>query len=151
MGAVTYPNEKVVEFVTKNLVPVQVLSDAQPIASNFNIKWTPTLITLDPEGKEHHRTVGFLPPEELIPSLLLGIAKSHFDRERFADALASLDRLVADYPKSDATPEGIYLRGVSRYKSTHDPKPLKEAYEKLQAEYPSSEWTKRAYPYRLIP
>jgi hypothetical protein len=151
MGAVTYPNEKVVEFVTKNLVPVQVLSDAQPIASNFNIKWTPTLITLDPEGKEHHRTVGFLPPEELIPSLLLGIAKSHFDRERFADALAALDKLLADYSKSDAAPEAIFLRGVSGYKSTHDPKPLKQAYEKLQAQYPSSEWTKRAYPYRLIP
>jgi hypothetical protein len=28
--------------------------------------------------------------------------------------------------------------------------PLKAAYEKLQAEYPASEWTKRAYPYRLI-
>ena len=31
-----------------------------------------------------------------------------------------------------------------------DPKKLKEAYEKLQEEYPNSEWTKRAYPYRLI-
>jgi len=151
MGAVTYPNAKVVEFVTKNLIPVQVKSDAQPIATDFNVKWTPTLITLDSEGKEHHRTVGFLPPEDLIPSLLLGIAKCHFDRERFAEALAALDKLVADYPKSDAAPEAIFLRGVARYKSTHDPKPLKEAYGKLQAEYPSSEWTKRAYPYRLIP
>jgi len=151
MGAVTYPNEKVVEFILKNLIPVQVKSDAQPIATDFNVKWTPTLITLDPEGKEHHRSVGFLPPEELVPSLLLGIAKCYFDRDRFAEALASLDKLLADYPKSDAAPEAIFLRGVSRYKSTHDPKPLREAYGKLQSEYPSSEWTKRAYPYRLIP
>jgi len=151
MGAVTYPDEKVEEFISKHVIPLQERSDAQPLATDFNVKWTPTLITLDSNGKEHHRTLGFLPPEELIPSLLLGIAKCHFDLERFAEALSSLDKLLADYPKSDSAPEAIFLRGVSRYKNTRDPKPLKEAYEKLQSEYPASEWTKRAYPYRLIP
>jgi outer membrane protein assembly factor BamD (BamD/ComL family) len=57
---------------------------------------------------------------------------------------------LAEYPKSDSAPEAVYLRGVCGYKSTHAPKPLKEAYERLQAQYPSSEWTKRAYPYRLL-
>lgn len=151
MGAVTYPDESVVQFIVENLIPLQVKSNAQPMATDFNVKWTPTLITLDPDGKEHHRTVGFLPPEELIPSLLLGIAKCHFDRERFDEALRALNTLLERYPKSDAAPEAIYLRGVSLYKSTHNPKPLRAAYEKLQQEYPSSEWTKRAYPYRLIP
>lgn len=151
MGAVTYPDESVVEFIVENLIPLQVKSNAQPMATDFNVKWTPTLITLDPDGKEHHRTVGFLPPEEIVPSLLLGIAKCHFDRERFDEALRALNTLLERYPKSDAAPEAIYLRGVSLYKSTHNPKPLREAYEKLQQEYPSSEWTKRAYPYRLIP
>ena len=59
--------------------------------------------------------------------------------------------MVRDYPKSKAAPEAIFLRGVAGYKSTHDPKPLKAAYEKLQAEYPGNEWTDRAQPYRLIP
>jgi tetratricopeptide (TPR) repeat protein len=150
MGAVTYPDAKVIEFVQKNMIPLQVAYNAQPLAGDFNIKWTPTIITLDPNGKEHHRTVGFLPPEELIPSLLLGIAKSHFDLEQFNEALASLEKLLADFPKSDSAPEAIYLRGVCRYKNTNNPKPLKEAYEQLQAKYSTSEWTKRAYPYRLL-
>jgi TolA-binding protein len=150
MGAVTYPNPKVAEFIMKNLVPVQVQSDAQPISTDFGIKWTPTLIVLDPAGKEHHRIVGFLSPEELIPALLLGTAKTHFDRERLSDALSTLETLLKEYPNSDAAPEAVYLRGVAKYKDTHDPKPLKGAYEKLQSQYPSSEWTKRAYPYRLI-
>lgn len=132
------------------MIPLRVPFDAQPLSSDFNIKWTPTLVTLDANGKEHHRTVGFFPPEELIPSLLLGIAKSYFERERFGEALSTLEELLTDYPKSDAAPEAIYLRGVCRYKSTHDPKPLKGAYEQLQANYPLSEWTKRAYPYRLL-
>jgi tetratricopeptide (TPR) repeat protein len=150
MDAVTYPNESVVEFVQKNIIPLRVAFDAKPLATDFNVQWTPTLIVLDENGKKHHRTVGFSPPDELIPSLLLGIAKSHFDRERFSEALSTLDKLLSDYPKSDSAPEAIYLRGVCRYKSTHDPKPLKGAYDQLQANYPSSEWTKRAYPYRLL-
>ncbi len=150
MDAVTYPNEKVIEFIEKNMIPLRVAFDAQPIATQFNLKWTPTLITLDADGKEHQRTVGFLPPEDLIPSLLLGIAKSYFNRERFSEALSALDKILAEYPKSDSAPEAIYLRGVCRYKSTHKPQPLKEAYEQLQANYASSEWTKRAYPYRLL-
>jgi tetratricopeptide (TPR) repeat protein len=150
MGAVTYPSEKVAEFVEKHMVPIQVLFDAQPLATDFKVKWTPTVITLDEEGTEHHRTVGFLSPEEFIPSLMLGIGKAHFDREKFEEALALFDRLLKDYPKSDAAPEAVYLRGVAQYKSSHSAKPLKDAYERLQAEYPSSEWTKRAQPYRLL-
>ena len=150
MGAVTYPNERVVEYIKRHMVPVQVLSDSQPLATNFNIQWTPTVITLDEEGKEHHRTIGFLSPEEFIPSLMLGTAKCHFDRERFGEAIARIEGILKDYPKSDAAPEAVYLRGVALYKSTHRAEHLKEAYKRLQREYPSSEWAKRAQPYRLL-
>ena len=150
MDAVTYPNESVIEFIQKHLIPLRVAFDAKPLSIDFNVKWTPTLIVLDAEGKEHHRTVGFFPPEELIPSLMLGIAKSNFNRERFSEALSTLDNLLKENPKSDSAPEEIYMQGVCRYKNTHEARPLKEAYEQLQAKYPSSEWTKRAYPYRLL-
>jgi hypothetical protein len=150
MGAVTFPDAKVIAFIKQNLIPIRLPHDHKPLAEQFQVKWTPALVTLDTEGKEHHRTVGFLPPEELIPSLLLGKAKIDFNHEDFAKALVSLEALLKDYPKSGAAPEAIFLRGVCGYKSTHTPKPLKEAYEKLAAEYRDSEWTKRAYPYRLL-
>jgi tetratricopeptide (TPR) repeat protein len=150
MGAVTYPNDKVVEFIMGHMVPVQVLFNAEPLATDFNVKWTPTVITLDMEGKEHHRTIGFLPPEELIPSLMLGIAKCHFDQSKFPEAIVMLDRLLKEYPKSDAAPEAIYLRGVSEYQTTHHAESLKKAYERLKSEFPSSEWVKRAKPYSLL-
>ena len=150
MGAVTYPNQKVAEFVEKHMVPIQVLFNAQPLATDFNVKWTPTVITLDEEGAEHHRTVGFLSPEEFIPSLMLGIGKVHFDREKFEAARSLFDQLLQGYPKSDAAPEAVYLRGVAQFKSSHSAKALKDIYERLQTEYPSSEWTKRAQPYRLL-
>lgn len=150
MGAVTYPQPEVANFINRNLVPLQVLSDRQPLASDFNIKWTPTIITLGSNGNEHHRTVGFLAPEELIPSLLLGIAKVHFDEDRYGEAIAFLDRLLDDHAASGPAPEAIFLLGVSSYKNSSDPAPLKDAYEKLLLKYPDSEWTKRAYPYRLL-
>jgi hypothetical protein len=150
MGAVTFPDAKVIAFIKQNLIPIRLPHDHKPLAEQFQVKWTPALVTLDTEGKEHHRTVGFLSPEELIPSLLLGKAKIDFDHEDFAKALVSLEALLKDYPKSGAAPEAIFLRGVCGYKSTHIPKPLKEAYEKLAKDYPDSEWTRRAYPYRLL-
>ena len=150
MDAVTYPETSVVEFIQKNMVPLRVASDAQPLSTDFNVKWTPTIITLDAEGKEHHRIVGFLAPEELISSLLLGIGKSCFDHEEFGKALPTIEGLIHDHPESDSVPEAIYLQGVCLYKSTHDPKSLKEAYDNLKTDFPLNEWTKRAYPYRLL-
>jgi hypothetical protein len=150
MDTVTYPDEKVVDFIGKNVVPLKLPYDSKPMADDYMIKWTPTLITLNGGGKEHHRTVGFLSPEELIPSVLLGIGKVYFDRESITEALTYFEKIVREYPKSDSTAEVLYLKGVSEYKNTHDAKPLKLAYELLQAGYPSSVWTKRAYPYRLL-
>ena len=149
MGAVTYPDEKVADFVMNRMVPIQVQSDS-PLAAEFKITWTPTIIVLDYYGKEHHRTVGFFPPEEFIPSLLLGMGKIDFDTNQFNAAMTHFDTILAEYPKSSAAPEAIYLRGVSGYKASHDAAPLKEAYEKLKAEYPASEWVKRAQPYSLL-
>ena len=150
MDAGTYPNEAVIEFINQNVVPLQVASDQQPMASDFKVTWTPALLILDQEGNEHHRTVGFMGADELIPSLLLGIGNLHFNGNDFKKALSSYENIVSDFSESDSAPEAIFQRGVSLYKSTNDPKPLKEAYEHLQDKYPENQWTKRAYPYRLI-
>lgn len=138
-------------FINENVVALRVSFDTQPLARDFNVQWTPTLITLDWEGKEHHRTVGFLPPEELVPSVWLGIAKCHFDSGRFQEALRAIDMILRDHTGSDAAAEAVYLRGVALYKHSHEPRHLKEAFQRLQEQWPLSEWAKRAQPYRLIP
>ncbi len=150
MDAVTYPDDKVAEFINVNMIPLRVKSDSIPLSKDFNVTWTPTLVTLDQDGKEHYRTVGFLSPSELIPSLILGIARIHFDAGQFDACLEALERLISQYPKSKAAPEAVFLRGVAAYKSKHDARPLKTAYEKLQADYPGSVWADRAQPYRLL-
>jgi hypothetical protein len=150
MGAVTYPNPEVIEYVNKNFVPVQLRYDAQPEANDFNITRTPTMVILDETGKEHHRNVGFQPPEEFTPFLMVGQAKTHFDRNTFEPAISLLERVIKQYPQSAAAPEAAFHLGVSKYTNTHNAAPLKEAFEFLKANYPGSEWLKRAQPYSLL-
>ncbi len=150
MDAVTYPDTKVIHFINQHFIPLRLPSDIKHYAEEFNVHWTPTIIILDKDRTEHHRTLGFLSPEDFIPSLYLGIGKSCFDADQIDKALVYFDNLLTEYPRSDFAPQGVYLRGVSRYKTTNDPKPLREAYDTLNSKHPASYWTKRAYPYRLI-
>jgi len=152
MDAVTYPNTTVVEFIQRNMIAVRIAADKrnQPILDAFQIKWTPTLISLDKDGKEHFRTEGFLRPERLIASLMLGIGRIHLDKGEYKQAVSEFDKLLAQYPTNDFAPQAVYYRGVSLSKATNDLKPMKEAYDRLTAEYPTSEWTERAYPYRQL-
>ena len=78
------------------------------------------------------------------------MGKVDFDTEQFNAAIVHFDKLLVDYPQSAAAPEAVYLRGVSRFKGSHDPGLLKETYERLKADYPNSEWVKRAQPYSLL-
>lgn len=150
MDAVTYPVLNVVECISKKMIALRVPADNQKLMAKFNISWTPTLIMLDADGNEHRRIVGFLPPDELVPALLLGIAQSHFELERFTEALKCLGELLEAYPGSKAAPEAVFLKGVCSFKNTHNPGLLKEAYQELSVVYPQSEWTQRAAPYRLL-
>jgi thioredoxin-related protein len=111
MDTVTYPNSRTVEFVNRYMIPLRANTNSVAAwATRFAIQYTPTVITLDADGKEHHRTVGFLPPEEFIPSLMLGIGKAHFDANQFTKARAILECLLAEFPLSQAAPAASDLK-----------------------------------------
>src|SRR5512140_1604645 len=116
MDAVTYPNEQVIAFINEHLAPVRVPITSKPLPKEFNATWTPTFVIVDSQGQEHHRSVGYLAPEEFIPFLMVGIAKVHFDKEQYDESESWLDRVIETYPKSAAAPEAVYYRGVGRYK-----------------------------------
>lgn len=150
MGAVTYPDAKVSEIVNNEFIPVLQPPDAEPLASDFWVRWTPALFVCDPYGHPHQRIVGFLPPDQLAPYLLLGKAKTLFDHKRFNDALAALERILGDWPQSFAAPQAVYYRAACRYRTSHDAHHLKIGHQIIMAEYPDSEWAARTQPYRLL-
>lgn len=150
MDKVTYPEAQVADFIGERVVPVRIPSDSKPLADQFQVKWTPLLIILDTDGQEHHRITGFLPPYDLIAMILLGTGKLHFDREAFDKAIDYFDELLDKFPDSGSAPEAVYYRGVSGYKDSNKPEPLKEAFKILRDKFPESEWAKRAAPYQLL-
>jgi len=150
MDAVTFPDDRVVNFISSRLVPLRAEAGTGSLAADFRLVWTPTLIILDLYGHEHQRTVGYLPPDEMVPTLLLGISKASFVNDQFNEAVIQLSTLLNGYPESAVAPEAVYLRGVARYKSSHAPGALKEVYQQLLEQYPDSKWTRRAEPYSLL-
>jgi len=150
MGAVTYPDERVAKFLSLNFVPVQIQSANTAMMKRFAVSWTPTLVVLDADLREHHRAVGFFAPDDLIATLLVAKGKWALGTDQFVEARALFEEDISAYPDKDAAAEALFFLGVAKYKMSHDPKPLRQTYEELKARFPQSTWTKQADHYRLI-
>ena len=151
MGAVVYPNENVARFVDLNFIPVQIPFTNAKLMEKYVVKWTPTILVVDADGREHYRMVGFATPEDFIANFMVGKGRWYMGEEQWTEAEAMFDEAISNYPESDAAAEALFFRGVSQYKRTHDPKFLRASYEELTAKFPRNMWTKQADHYRLIP
>ncbi|MGH9455295.1 MAG: tetratricopeptide repeat protein, partial [Terriglobia bacterium] len=109
----------------------------------FKAEWTPTAIIAEPDGTERYRFSGFLPADDFLAQLRLGLAKAAFSRGDYDAAARAFRALAAAYPRSESAPEAVYWAGVSDYKATGKPDPLQEAGKQLQAKYPESSWAKK--------
>ncbi len=103
MDTVTYPDTNTSDFVSKYLVSLKVNTSSGPSwASGYPIQYTPTVLILDDSGREHHRIVGFLPPKEFVPALMLGIAKAQVQMGQSAKAKAMLNWMLQVHGMSQA-------------------------------------------------
>ena len=48
MDAVTYPADEVADFIEQNVIALRIPVDNKELMTKFNVKWTPTLVILDP-------------------------------------------------------------------------------------------------------
>jgi outer membrane protein assembly factor BamD (BamD/ComL family) len=102
--------------------------------------WTPTILVLDPDGKERWRIEGYLPKDEFRAQLELGLARVAFVRKQWAEAERWYSGVLERYPSSKAAPEALYWRGVSRYSATQDHKVLGDLPRQFEEKYPDSVW-----------
>ena len=135
--------------MTEHFLPVRVHMREQPeawkrLGERYGVQWTPTILVVDPSGAERHRIEGFLPVDELLAQLTLGMGKSAFARQQFAEAERWFREAVERYPDTDAAPESLYWAGVALYKKTNDATALAHTAEALQRQYPDSVWAKKA-------
>lgn len=133
------------QFVSENFVPVKIHIKERPQDfGRFKADWTPTQIVAEADGTERHRLVGFLPVDDFLAQLYLGLAKAALGRGRFEEAQRAFETVASQYPATDAAPEAVYWSAVSAYKGSHNPEFLKKAGAELQDKYPQSEWAKKS-------
>jgi TolA-binding protein len=132
-------------LIRDHFVPVKIHVKENPAAfQRFGAQWTPTIIIDDPEGTERYRFEGYLPPDEFMAQLELGLAKTAFANNDFAKAEGQYRDIVQRFPTSAAAPEALYWAGVSNYKATNDAAALKATAEAFRMQYSDSQWAKKA-------
>ncbi|PYO40455.1 MAG: thioredoxin [Gemmatimonadetes bacterium] len=148
-----WPDERVVRFVNQDFLParVHVKDDAAEFkryGERYNAPWTPTILELDAEGVERHRVEGFLPADDLLAQLTLGLTQMAFQQQRWADAERGFREVVQQFPYTDAAPEALYWAGVARYKATGDAAALQDTARTFTQQYQDSTWAKKASVWR---
>ncbi len=144
-----YSDSRVIDLVTRHFVPVRVHAVQHrdtfaTLGERFNAQWTPTILIVDAAGNERHRIEGFLPADDFLSQLALGVAKAAFARKDYASAERLYRDVIDRYAKTDAAPEAQYWAGVSRYRATTDPSALKDTAKAFADRYNESTWATKA-------
>lgn len=140
-----YTEEDVIRFVSECFFPVKLDIKKHPESfARFNVEWTPTIIIPDLNGRERHRFVGFLPTEDFLAQLQLGIAKVAFSSQKYKEAQKGFAAVSRLHPETSAAPESVYWAGVSAYRGSGKGDPLAQCANELKQKYPESDWAKKA-------
>jgi len=144
-----YSDPRVIDFVTRHFVPVRVhvkenAAEFKRLGERFTAQWTPTTLLVDASGTERHRIEGFLPVQDFLSQLELGLAKAAFARKDYRSAERLYRDVLDRYPDTDAAPEAQYWTGVSKYRATNDPADLKATGDAFRQRYQDSTWAKKA-------
>jgi hypothetical protein len=132
-------------FIDKTFVPLEIHIKENPTGFHrFDVLWTPSVLIMDPFGKERVRNEGYLPMVEFRAWLDMCLARLAFVAKKWDDAEERFDGIVRQYPDSGVAAYSVYWRGVSRYKKTHDPKDLSAVTGEFKTRYQESIWAKKA-------
>ncbi len=144
-----YVDPTVVDVVNERFVPVRVhvrdqRDEYQRLSQRYGAQWTPTILIVDADGEERHRIEGFLPVDDFLGQLTLGIAHAAFKREDYGEAERLFRTVVERHGKTESAPEALYWAGVSKYRASNDPNALKATAEAFDRQYRESSWAKKA-------
>jgi hypothetical protein len=144
-----YSDPRVIRFIDEHFGPVRVhvrrqSDEFKRLGTKFGAQWTPTILVIDETGEERHRIEGFLPVEDFLAQLTLGLGHSAFGRADFAEAERWFRQAVDQYPGTEASPEALYWAGVARYKATNDAAALHDTAEQFRKRFQETSWAKKA-------
>jgi tetratricopeptide (TPR) repeat protein len=117
----------------------------------WNVSWTPTILVVGPDGREHYRIEGFLDVPELLAHLLLGLGQAAFAAKDYATSEKRFEEVLERFPDTSVAPEAQYWRGVSRYRISQNPAALAETAAAFTERYGDSVWAKKASVWGAAP
>ena len=150
MGAVTYPNAAVYDFLNESFVAFQVntketTAETRELLRRYRLVWEPGFVVLDSRGTEIRRWVGYLPPAEFIAKLQVALAKVDLLRLRHRDALERLRSVADASPTPAAAPEALFWAGIAQFRlNGNDLDALGPVWRQLGERFPDSTWWTRA-------
>jgi hypothetical protein len=118
------------------------LSDKASLFGRFHAIWTPAVLVMSPKGEERSRIEGYLPRDEFMAELKMGLARVFVMGKRWEDAERWFDEVAREGTQAEAAAQ--YWRAVCRYNISHEATPLLEVAQKLKQEHPDSLWAIRA-------
>jgi Thioredoxin-like domain len=144
-----WPDPRVEQLIAAHFVPVRVhvreqADEFQRLGERYGAHWTPTTLVLTPDGQERHRIEGFLPADDFLAQLSIGLGRADFDEGRYDVAERRFRGVVERHPESDTAPEALYWAGAAGYRATHDAAVLAETARTLVQRYPESTWARKA-------
>jgi hypothetical protein len=140
-----YPAPAVTALIRDNLRTVRIHIKEQPTMwKRFDIRWTPTILILGPDGHEARRIEGFLPADEFMGQIRLGLAFVFANKKDWKSAQRWFEEAARESANTDAGPEALYWAGVAKYSDSHNAEALKETSRRFATQYQGSSWAKRA-------
>jgi hypothetical protein len=136
--------EAVATEVAERVVParVNVLTERE-LTKRLRVPWTPMFLFVDAEGVEHHRFIGYLPPDEFAAQIHLAGARAAFNRGAWEEASRRYAHLAEKFPETDAAPESVYWIGVCDFKRTKDVERIYAQAREVVRRYPGHIWAKK--------
>lgn len=149
MDTVTYPDAQVQEALGEHAVAAQFNTyepndQVKRLMRRFRQVWTPTLIFLDHHEIELRRTVGFVPPDDLVAEVGLAVDMAHLMHAEFDKAFDQFRAVRERHGQQDAGAEALYWAGVAALRSNGTADELLVQWNELKTEYPHSPWWTKA-------
>jgi Thioredoxin-like domain len=139
----------VARFIESNFIAVRVhvreqAPDFKRLGERYGVQWTPAILVIDPDGVVQHRIEGFLPADDLLAQLMLGLGHGAFHRQEWPEAVRWFTEVLDQQAESDAAAEAEYWAGVSHYKVTGDAGFLAHTAEVFGQRFQNTPWAKKA-------
>lgn len=102
--------------------------------------WSPVLVSMDHRRFVLRKTVGYLPPLEMLAELRFVSGLYELRQARPSKAIVEFKLLASDYPGTSIVPEAAYWEGIAAYRTSKDKEDLWVIWRRLIKDYPDSVW-----------